>query len=237
MEPQRPRPASKHSWVVVLLAVAVLVGAANIGAYSATGGKFILGKTNKAGDISVLKRNGSGAALKLKTKAGSPPLKVTSRKKVRRLNADMVDGRNASQLQTRSLVYTVPKQTSVSSFNLEFPNLPPGVYHADFSVVALMSTSGASLNCMFDPLNSNTNVLLAFGGTSLNYSTSNGSGVVDTRSGPYSFRCVTSSGSATTDPDTSAVSQVVLTRIDGITESSLTAARVSPRITAPGAGG
>jgi len=64
-------------------------------AYAATGGKFILGKSNRAGATSTL-TNKSGTALSLNSKAGTAPLKVNSAVKVARLNADKLDGKDST---------------------------------------------------------------------------------------------------------------------------------------------
>ena len=61
-------------------------------AYAATGGKFILGKSNSAGKTSTL-TNKHGTALSLNSKAGTPSLKVNRTTKVPNLNADLIDGR------------------------------------------------------------------------------------------------------------------------------------------------
>ena len=85
----------------VIGAVTVLVLAANTVAYAATGGKFILGKTNKAGAVSTLKRTTGGSALKLTTTSSSAaPLVVNGKGKVANLNADMLDGHDSSFFAT-----------------------------------------------------------------------------------------------------------------------------------------
>ena len=85
----------------VLLGAAVLVGAANVAAYSATGGNFLLGKSNKAGRTTVLTNTGSGAPLQLKGKDSAPPLVVSSKKKVARLNSDLLDGKHSTAFEPK----------------------------------------------------------------------------------------------------------------------------------------
>src|SRR3954452_888404 len=65
------------------------------GAYAATGGKFILGKSNSAGATSTLSSS-RGAALSLK--ASGPALKISNSSKIPNLNADSVDGLSATAL-------------------------------------------------------------------------------------------------------------------------------------------
>lgn len=60
-------------------------------AYAATGGTFILGKSNSAATTTVLSSTG-GTALSLNSKSGTPSLKVNRTTKVPNLNADLVDG-------------------------------------------------------------------------------------------------------------------------------------------------
>jgi hypothetical protein len=89
-----------HASIVAYIALFV---AATGTATAATGGSFLLGKTNTAGHTSVLKNNGPGAALQLKTKhATTPPLSVSGNTtKVPGLNADELDGLSAGQLQRK----------------------------------------------------------------------------------------------------------------------------------------
>lgn len=75
-------------------AVAVLVLGSGT-AYAATGGKFILGKSNYAGATSSL-TNKNGTALALNSKSGTAPLKVNRTVKVANLNSDLLDGLDSS---------------------------------------------------------------------------------------------------------------------------------------------
>lgn len=69
--------------------------------YAATGGHFVLGKANKAKTPSVLANDGKGPALRLKTKRSTPNLSVSNKVKIKRLNADLLDGLTAADLQRR----------------------------------------------------------------------------------------------------------------------------------------
>ena len=60
-------------------------------AYAATGGNFLLGKSNSASTMTSL-TNSAGTALSLNSKSGTAPLAVNSGTKVTNLNADSVDG-------------------------------------------------------------------------------------------------------------------------------------------------
>ena len=107
---------------VVLLATAAIAG-------TGVGGVFNLGQTNKVNAPSSLKgsthaqnlqitNTGSGSALALKVGSGHPPMTVNSGVKVAKLNADKLDGLNASNLQrayARTVVVT--KGDSAASGN------------------------------------------------------------------------------------------------------------------------
>src|SRR5919202_7070794 len=121
---------SKVAWVGrtasmvfgLALVLALVLGIASM-AFGANGGNFILGKTNVAtlltklggkqgvnGAMFAIQNNNTGTddtALSLKVQPGEPPMKVNSSKQVAALNADQVDGRNASEFVTSNNVYTV----------------------------------------------------------------------------------------------------------------------------------
>jgi hypothetical protein len=82
-------------------------------AYAATGGNFLLGKANTANKVSTLTNTagaamkltsgGTGTPLTLNAPSGLPPMTVNSATKVSHLNADLLDGLNASDLATSNL--------------------------------------------------------------------------------------------------------------------------------------
>lgn len=65
-------------------------------AYAATGGTFVLGKSNTASTPTSL-TNSSGIALSLNSKTGSAPLKVNHTTKVTNLNSDQLDGLDSTK--------------------------------------------------------------------------------------------------------------------------------------------
>jgi len=134
--------------LTVIGAVTVLMLAANTVAYAATGGKFILGHTNKAGKQTTLKRTRSGAALGLTTKSSSnAPLTTNGKGRVANLNADMVDGLDSTALKTSAYVFT--KAVTVATTDVVQPiTLPAGTYLVGYS--AYMSgggTDGGQAGC------------------------------------------------------------------------------------------
>jgi len=125
------------TFLTVIGAVTILVLAANSAVYAATGGKFILGKTNKANTVSTLKRTTPGTALNLVTKsAGNAPLSTNGRGKVANLNADMLDGKDSSAFaaNTPTKVYKFTASTPATSHSFTIPIPSPGTYLMSYSV-------------------------------------------------------------------------------------------------------
>lgn len=85
---------------VAALGVAiVLVGGTGI-ATAATGGNFILGRSNSATTQTFI-TNPNGPALGITSKAGTPPFTLGNSVKVPRLNSDYLDNLDSTQLQRR----------------------------------------------------------------------------------------------------------------------------------------
>lgn len=221
--------------VSALVVALVVITCVDYAASAATGHAFILGQINKANKITTLNRTTSGPAVKLHTtSSAAAPMVVNGHGRVANLNADTVDGLQATSLQTRSTIYRIPSEVGVGSFTMSFTGLPTGLYHISFSVIAKMSVADAKLNCHL--VNSDTGFyeLMGYGSTYSDYSTSNASGIMDTRGSARQFRCFTSGGTATVDYDYDQQSQIVLTRIDGLATGALVSARPSTARTAPG---
>ena len=200
--------------LTTLLAAVIVVGGLNVAAYAATGGKFILGKSNTANKTTKLKNTGNGPALKLAPKAGKPPLAVTNSKKVVKLNADKVDGKDAAALSTRSAVYSVPAIASSSRFRIGIPSTP-GTYQVDYSIATSTSTPGVTINCYWNTTfeGSVTVTGVNYGGAYSSFSTSSGSATVLSSGTDDWLECFTESGTAATTPG---FSQIVVTPINAI---------------------
>jgi hypothetical protein len=112
--------------ISVALAAGVLVLGYDMVSFAATGSSLILGHRNTAGSLTTVKRTTSGPALKLATKHGSPPLVVTSGKKVKHLNADKVDGAGLSKLEPAATVYSVAETGDIGT-DAGFWLLPSGL--------------------------------------------------------------------------------------------------------------
>lgn len=104
-----------HSTVVAYLALFLATSGAT---YAATGGTFILGHTNTATTSTVLVNRGTGVALSLQARSGTPALAVGNAVKIRRLNADLVDGVHAGVLD--------PYIATVNDYNFSTGTVPLG---------------------------------------------------------------------------------------------------------------
>ncbi len=170
------------SLLTVIGAVTVLVLAANTVALAATGHGFILGKSNSANKETTLSRTTSGSVLSLHSKSASnAPLTVNGRGKVTNLNADLLDGLDSTAIRAKTYLYTVPTETNKSAVSVTFPHLPPGLYRGSYSVV--MGTSSTNpIYCYFSYSDLSYSVI-NYGVSQNQFSSVNGSGVVDTRNG------------------------------------------------------
>lgn len=89
-------------FVGATIAISLLGGAA----YAATGGTFVLGRSNSATTVTTL-TNSTGTALYLKSKSGTPALKVGNTVKVPLLNADKLDGFEATAFARTNATFAV----------------------------------------------------------------------------------------------------------------------------------
>jgi hypothetical protein len=80
----------------LVISIVALVFAMSGTAVAATGGTFILGKSNTASNVSRL-TNSKGTALSLSAAPASPALRVSNTKQVPNLNANYLGGFTASQ--------------------------------------------------------------------------------------------------------------------------------------------
>jgi hypothetical protein len=87
---------SLHPAAASALTLALVIGGAGI-ADAATGGNFILGKTNKETSTASLSSS-RGTPLSLAAPKGRPPLAVNRKVMVKNLNANYVSGLSATQL-------------------------------------------------------------------------------------------------------------------------------------------
>ncbi|GCD91479.1 hypothetical protein [Nocardioides sp. LS1] len=205
----------------VLLAALVLIGGANVAAYAANGHPLLLGSSNSATSPTTLKNTGNGPALVLKSKANAPSLAVSSKKRVARLNADQVDGFNASNLQSRVWNYTVPSTSSSSSASVAFPGLPAGRYLMSYSLV--LNASGQPICFSRDA--TMTALGLTYAVQSSGFWTASNTMLVDTTAGPITLDCI-GAGMSLYTVSGDAASTVAFSRVDRA--DAATSARHAP---------
>jgi hypothetical protein len=171
----------------VLLASALLVGGANIGAYAASGRPLLLGTANHATSTTTLGVSARKPALALQTRKGVPPLKVGSSAVVKHLDADLLDGRSAGALGVRVHQYDIPQPDPATEQTIDFPDLKPGTYLVDYTVVVL-GASGQQVSCWVMPP---TGAAVAAGsGTISTLGFLGGSGLItQTADRPYHLFC------------------------------------------------
>ncbi len=215
-------PTTSGSRVVaVLLAAVVLIGGANLAAYAANGKPLLLGRTSVESKKSTVKNTGAGPALHLKTKPGQPPLKVNRTKKVNKLNADLVDGANAADLETRGHRYVVASTAASGSHEISFPGLPPGVYLMTYSLV---SRNGGEVYCIAD----GSRQALSYGSDlGAAYDTNTASAIVDTTGGAETISCSGLPALELYSNPLDAVSEVGFVRLDQLTPGATTVTRPS----------
>ncbi len=122
-----PRPRLSTA-IALLSSTALLVVGMDTLTYASTGDSLLLGKVNEAGKPTVVSNSGRGAALELRNGKKYPPLKVTSARKVVRLNVDRVDGVDSRQLEPGSVTYTIGAAGDPGDDTLYVAELKPGRY-------------------------------------------------------------------------------------------------------------
>ena len=125
----------KKSSPVAWFVLGVLVAGGTGTAYAANGGTFRLGQSNSATATTKL-TNTKGTALKVVSKAGTPPISVGSNStKVPYLNADKLDGKDSSQFQTKITPLTFTALTPAAEWKGDCYTGAPGVAKSADGVV------------------------------------------------------------------------------------------------------
>lgn len=122
------------SALAVVGAACLLVIGANAVSVAATGQSFILGKSNSANTATTLSRTTAGPVLQVNsTSTTGVPMRIKGNGLVANLNADRVDGLQASQLRTSVDTFEIsPTGFSGSNFSMPIP-LPVGRYLASYT--------------------------------------------------------------------------------------------------------
>jgi hypothetical protein len=149
--------------------------------YATTGESLILGKINHADQATTIVRTGAGPALNLHTRRSTAPFKINSHGKVKHLNADAIDGKTSTELQTRVIRYGLPSDGSfVSEVTYRLGGLRKGIYQLTYDVVVELDTSGEQVGCEIVTAGG-TQQLPGFGSPFFIGASMTGAGVVDLR--------------------------------------------------------
>ncbi len=217
-----------HSRILaVLLAAVVLIGAANLAAYAANGKPLLLGKSNSASKKTTVTNNGSGPALRLRTKPGQPPLQVNRSDKVRKLNADLVDGEDAADLKTRGYRYELATTAPGASHQISFPGLPSGRYLMTYNII---SRNGGNVYCLTD---GSRQALSYSSDVGAAYDVNTASAIIDTTEGDETLTCTGAAALELYSTASDAVSEVAFVSLD----SAKAGTPVATRAKAPRGGG
>ena len=214
--------------VPVLLGAVLLMGAANLGAYAATGAPLLLGKKNDAPKTTTLK-SAKGPALSLKTKSTAPPLAVSGSAKVEKLNADLLDGVDSSALKTKTFVFHLSGITPDNSFlYFDLAGLPAGKYLVSYNIGVEYPSSSSSIRGYFVRASGAADNGIHVSGEVAPYGGStvvSSSGYLDTTTTTYRFWLQNTGGGMTVPSDDGLhtfPADLTFTRIDEAPESSKT---------------
>jgi hypothetical protein len=126
----------------VLVLAAGLVTAASFSSQAVEGRPLVAGARNLTSSVTTIARQGDGPALRLATSKGSAPMTVNSTGWVRNLNADQLDGRNASQLQSRATEFRAGKAGQViDNGALWSLDVKPGTYTVSMRAIMNLAPS------------------------------------------------------------------------------------------------
>jgi hypothetical protein len=180
---------------------------------------LLLGKGNTATKTTTLK-NSKGTALSLKSKSTKPPLKVNSRTKVAKLNADQLDGLDSTALQNRPYVITLAGSSGTAGIAFPLTGVPAGTYQVTYNLGATVGGSPTFFGCYLRRATAPTTpfvpqVAVQSGGW---YVT--GAGVYTVAGGGTDQLYCTTSGTGISVPVPTTTAQLVLTRVDGTAAST-----------------
>jgi len=110
----------------------VLLAALDWAAAAATGKSLVLGKWNEAGQTTTIKNVGSGPALDIRAKG--PAIAIHNANRIKNLNADKLDGKDAEDLAaSKQTVYVYGATSRVGGFTQNLPAQPAGSYLVAYS--------------------------------------------------------------------------------------------------------
>lgn len=214
----RTTSACRGRVVPVLLATSVLVAGVSLSADAGGSKKPVLaGKTTKSARTTTIKTTGNGPALRLRTKATKPPLAVTSRTRVAKLNADQVDGLDAADLATQSVVYRLPLGgVARTTRTIDFPEVSTGTHLMTYAVTIAASAAVTQGTCFLRQEGQPQVIGLSYAalrGSSV-YATLSASGPVDASQGALSLVCTSPTSFVFDDSDSQSTVMFTRTALD-----------------------
>jgi hypothetical protein len=151
--PTSPRARAVAIGAVLTLAAGLVV-AGGFSSQATEGRPIVAGARNLESSVTTIARQGAGPALRLESsKLTSAPLTVNATGWVRNLNADRVDGRNASQLLSRATEFRAGSAGDVIDTGALWSfDLDPGTYTVSMRAIMNLapndpSATAASVIC------------------------------------------------------------------------------------------
>ena len=134
--------------VATVATAALLVAGVDCATYAATGDSLLLGRVNKADRATVIERTDPGPVLRLSTRSGlDAPFRTNGTGKVVHLNADRLDGKQASALATHATTYRAGERgQTVSPAGLWATPVRPGLYQVAFDAMLWDQTAQGPAN-------------------------------------------------------------------------------------------
>lgn len=141
-------PFTRKATMATAAAAALLILGIDATTYAATGDSLLLGKVNQANRATVIERTQPGPVLRLTTRsAADAPFRTNATGRVNRLNADRVDGKNASALATRAITFRAGSRGQVfSPGGMWSTPVQPGLYEVTFSAMLLDQSAPGPAN-------------------------------------------------------------------------------------------
>ncbi len=216
----------------------LLVASLDYMSYAATGQSLLLGRSNSADTVTQVTRTTKGPAMQFNVKDGKgAPIKVNSKGRVGKFNADMVDGEHATDLGVRTRVFTKALNvTGVNSFTLNAPGVPAGNY--------LVTVHGwiygpavATMECGVRALSTNWFAAHTWNRADADgYYSVSGAGFINvpSSSDTVQFLCLMTTGNYQTF--TGSPIQVTLTSVNSATSTAFPRPALPKKVTGPSAG-
>ena len=151
-----------RSTIPALAVAGLLVLALDPAGVSAAAKNLVLGKSNKVSSTTTLQNTGSGPALSLKAKSGKPALAVSSTAKIPKLNADKVDGMDASALGVSTTEWRLVVDQATTNAQYQLP-LEPGRYLVSYSA-HLIGAQNAAVDCRINSFDGDSLQIVARSG-------------------------------------------------------------------------